>query len=211
LKLALPNGECYARFIGRKADFGKGKGVSIILHIHAGFCQPWRFDKQNPFMIRFPMKYFALTCCLLTLASPAFALNVCYVKGPETATCRETLVTLISPTHRQEGKGVACQQPDGFWKVVSGPGFGMSFWGRDTTTAYLGGSYMVNDQYYEQPTHVRYVVTRTSVCVPELPIELQRPVIIAPTPYPVKPQEIQPKTHYRAPRDPGVKPFGANP
>ena len=127
------------------------------------------------------MRRFIIFICLsLWLAGPADAMSTCVVQDARTLNCREVTSVMYSGEYQQKGNGAACLQSDGLWKVVSGPGFGMSFSGRNATVAYLGGSYMVNNVYYEQPTKIQFSVEHNSVCVPAMPIELERPILVAP-------------------------------
>ena len=112
----------------------------------------------------------AVSLSALLLGGMAQAGTVCVVQSPETATCREFTSTFITNDIEQKGgTGVACLQADNSWKVVSGPGFGTSFYRNNSPVAYIGEGYFINGVYQQQPSQIRYNITRKSVCVPSLP------------------------------------------
>lgn len=121
----------------------------------------------------------ALIATSITILSVSAWADTCVTQTTATHTCREfnTKVSFNGEYANQDGgNGVACLQSDGLWKVVSGPGFGSSFMRSDNLeVAYIGAGYYVNGVYYQQPTKIRYILTRKSVCVPAMPAFLQSP------------------------------------
>ncbi len=85
-------------------------------------------------------------------------------------TCREFTSTVIVGNHLQQGVGTACQQGDGSWAIVAGPGVGTSFIDNGIPVAYPANNYVVNAYpqpvYYPQPVRVRYIFTDNRVYRP---------------------------------------------
>jgi hypothetical protein len=127
-----------------------------------------------------PLTFASLLLGAICMIDPAYALQTCVVQTAETMTCREfqTMVQFNNEPEQSGPPAVACLQSSNMWKVVSGLGFGTSFYRNDNRQiAYQGGSYMVNGVLYQQPSRIRYIYTRKTACVPSMPQFYQIPGI----------------------------------
>lgn len=142
--------------------------------------------------------FLTVALTILIMAHGAEAARVCLTRTNETATCREIKSVMVINGQEQHNTGVACLQSDNSWKIVSGIGYGSSFFRNDNQpVAYVGPPILTDGGYQQQPTEIRYEVTRKSVCVPSMPVYLsdrpyynghwQRPPYPSPAPQPIPP------------------------
>ena len=101
-------------------------------------------------------------------AAPAHA-GMVTVYDNSAPTCREFTSTITVGNTLQQGVGTACQQGDGSWQIVSGPGVGTSFYDNGIPVAYPANNYVASNTgyyndvyygrpvYYQQPVRVRYI------------------------------------------------------